>query len=287
MNGIINLYKPLGITSHGAVNRVRRIFGIKKVGHTGTLDPEADGVLPICVGKGTKLSGLLTDSDKAYRAVLRLGLVTDTQDAQGKVLEQSAVHIREDEFLAAVKPFIGEISQVPPMYSAIKQNGKKLYELARQGIEVPRQPRQVTIHDIVISGFDGVQAVLQVSCSKGTYIRTLCHDIGQKLGCGAIMQQLTRTASGRFRLEDSISLEQLEEIKEKALMPVDQMFLDYPAYTADEEQDKRFRNGCTVPAPGVEIGKVYRVYSPDNEFLCLSTGVHPNNPCLKLQTAFF
>lgn len=287
MNGIINLYKPLGITSHGAVNRVRRIFGIKKVGHTGTLDPEADGVLPICVGKGTKLSGLLTDSDKAYRAVLRLGLVTDTQDAQGKVLVQNAVHISEDKFLEAVKLFIGEISQVPPMYSAIKQNGKKLYELARQGIEVPRQPRQVTIHDIEISEFDGEQAVLQVSCSKGTYIRTLCHDIGQKLGCGAIMQQLTRTASGRFRLEESISLEQLEEMKEKALVPVDQMFLDYPAYVADAEQEKRFRNGCTVPIPGVEIGKIYRVYSPDNEFLCLSTGVHPNNPCLKLQTAFF
>lgn len=287
MNGIINLYKPLGITSHGAVNRVRRIFSIKKVGHTGTLDPEADGVLPICVGKGTKLSGLLTDSDKAYRAVLRLGLVTDTQDAQGKVLVQNAVHISEDKFLEAVKLFIGEISQVPPMYSAIKQNGKKLYELARQGIEVPRQPRQVTIHDIEISEFDGEQAVLQVSCSKGTYIRTLCHDIGQKLGCGAIMQQLTRTASGRFRLEESISLEQLEEMKEKALVPVDQMFLDYPAYVADAEQEKRFRNGCTVPIPGVEIGKIYRVYSLDNEFLCLSTGVHPNNPCLKLQTAFF
>lgn len=287
MDGIVNIYKPLGITSHDVVYKVRKILEIKKVGHTGTLDPEACGVLPVCVGKGTKLAGFITDANKAYKAVIRLGLTTDTQDATGRVLTETKHNVSYDEFENAVKSLVGEIYQLPPMYSAIKINGKKLYELARKGIEAEREPRKITVYDIKISEFEKDTATLEIKCSKGTYIRTICHDIGQILGCGAIMQSLERTASGRFKAEDSVTIEEFAKAPEKYIVPAEQLLHCYKKYHADSRQTQRFLNGCTVPADGIEIGEIYRVYSDKNEFLCLSEGVNPKNPCLKLKTAFF
>lgn len=287
VDGIVNIYKPVGITSHDVIYKVRKILGIKKVGHTGTLDPEACGVLPVCVGKGTKLAGFITDANKEYKAVIRLGITTDTQDATGKVLSQTTPQVTVEKFESAVKSLVGEIYQLPPMYSAIKINGKKLYTLARKGVEVEREPRKINIYDIQISGFDGETAELLIKCSKGTYIRTICHDIGQILGCGAIMQSLERTASGQFKSSESVTLEKFAEEPEKYIIPPEQLLRCYKAYHADERQTVKFLNGCTVPADGVEIGEIYRVYSHKNEFLCLSVGVNPDNPCLKLKTAFF
>ena len=287
MDGIVNIYKPLGITSHDVIYKVRRILGIKKVGHTGTLDPEACGVLPVCVGKGTKLAGFITEANKEYKAVIRLGITTDTQDATGNILTESEPNVSFEEFSAAVSRLTGEIYQLPPMYSAIKINGKKLCNLARKGIEVEREPRKITVYNIEISDFNGETSVLDIKCSKGTYIRTVCHDIGQILGCGAVMQSLERTASGQFKAADSVTLEEFAKSPEKYIVPPEELLHGYKAYYADSRQTERFLNGCTVPADGIEIGETYRVYSDKNEFLCLSTGVNPDNPCLKLKTAFF
>ena len=287
MDGIVNIYKPLGITSHDVIYKVRRILGIKKVGHTGTLDPEACGVLPVCVGKGTKLAGFITEANKEYKAVIRLGRTTDTQDATGNILTESEPNISFEEFSEAVSQLIGEIYQLPPMYSAIKINGKKLCNLARKGIEVEREPRKITVYNIEISDFNGETAVLDIKCSKGTYIRTVCHDIGQILGCGAVMQSLERTASGQFKVTDSVTLEEFARSPEKYIVPPEELLQGYKAYYADSRQTERFLNGCTVPADEIEIGETYRVYSDKNKFLCLSTGVNPDNPCLKLKTAFF
>lgn len=274
------------MTSFGVVYRVRKICGVKKAGHTGTLDPEADGVLPVCIGNATKAAGLLTASDKKYVAKIRLGVVTDTQDAQGKVIKTETPAVSAAEFEAAAKSFVGETEQIPPMYSAVKQNGKKLYELARKGIEVERKSRRVNIYSVNIKDFDGVCGHIEVACSKGTYIRTLCHDIGEKLGCGAIMEELTRTASGIFDIENSVSLEDFEKDPEKYAVPVDCMFSEYPKFVADAETEKRIVNGCTVKAE-VNAGTVYRVYSEGGRFLCLSEGIGGDAPCLKLKTAFF
>ncbi len=283
MNGIVNIYKPPGITSHGAVNRVRKILGIKKVGHTGTLDPDAEGVLPICVGKGTKLAGLLTDADKAYRAVIKLGVVTDTQDASGEILSECAPFVSENDFISAVNSFIGKIKQIPPMYSALKVNGRKLCDLARQGIEVERKPREINIFSIEISDFDGITATLDVSCSKGTYIRTLCHDIGQKLGCGAIMQSLVRTKSGMFEIDNSVSFEEFEKNPAAFITPPDKLFMNLPEYVATEDESVKIKNGIRIKTQ-TENGKTYRVYSDKGEFLALSESV---NNHLIMKTAFF
>ncbi|MBR4723262.1 MAG: tRNA pseudouridine(55) synthase TruB, partial [Clostridia bacterium] len=219
MNGIIVIDKPIGKTSHDMVSFVRRLTGIKKVGHTGTLDPDATGVLPICIGRATKAADMLTVSDKAYRTQLVLGKTTDTQDASGKVLKERQVMVTQADIEETVSQFIGEISQIPPMFSAIKKGGKKLYELARQGISVEREPRKVTIYDIVIEeiNLDNKTVTLDISCSKGTYIRTLCEDIGEKLGCGAYMNSLVRTKSAGFTLSDSYTQEELAEMKENGM----------------------------------------------------------------------
>lgn len=283
MNGIVNIYKPLGITSHGVVNKVRRILNIKKVGHTGTLDPDAEGVLPICIGKGTKIAGILTDSDKAYRAVIKLGVTTDTQDASGEILSESDVNVTADEFENAVNKFVGKILQTPPMYSALKVGGKKLCDLARQGIEVERQPREILIKSIKISNFNGITATLDVDCTKGTYIRTLCHDIGQNLGCGAIMQSLVRTKSGRFDITDSVTLEEFEKSPEKYILSPDKMFLDLPEIFLNDEDTTKFKNGIRIKTNKKE-GQTFRVYSQNGEFLALS--VSENNKLI-LKTTFF
>jgi tRNA pseudouridine55 synthase len=212
MTGIANINKPIGKSSAFVVAVIRRITGIKKVGHTGTLDPLATGVLPICIGReATKLSDKIMTGTKQYKAVIELGKTTTTQDSEGEVLSQKEVVATAEEITCAVNSFIGEISQIPPMYSAIKVNGKKMYELARKGIEVERKERIITIYDIEILDISLPFVTILVTCSKGTYIRTLCEDIGVKLGCGGYMKSLVRTKNGRFSIENSLSLEEFEE----------------------------------------------------------------------------
>ena len=233
MNGIINVYKERGFTSHDVVAKLRGILHMKKIGHTGTLDPDATGVLPVCIGKATKVCGLLTDKDKTYRAVVKLGVTTNTEDMTGEILSHHPVSITKEQIEMAVSKFVGEIEQIPPMYSAIKINGKKLYELARQGKEVERKARKVTIYEIKVLSIDFSENefTMEVSCSKGTYIRTLCKDIGEFLGCGAAMKTLVRTRVSEFFLEQALTLGQIEQaVKEGKiqdyLIPIDAMFSD-------------------------------------------------------------
>lgn len=249
LHGVLNIYKEKGYTSHDVVAKLRRIVGQKKIGHTGTLDPDAVGVLPVCLGKATKVCDMLTDKDKTYEAVLLLGKVTDTQDSSGRILAESDIqNLEEQEVQKAVCSFAGEYDQIPPMYSALKVNGKKLYELARNGQEVERKPRRVIIHKIRILKMELPRVHMEVTCSKGTYIRTLCHDIGQSLGCGGIMESLVRTRVERFAIEDSIRLEEAEELMEagkltERMIPVDQMFEGYVKLYLKTEAAKAVRNG--------------------------------------------
>ena len=247
-NGVINIYKEKGFTSHDVVAKMRGILKQKKIGHTGTLDPDAEGVLPVCLGSATKLCDMLTDKEKEYVAVMRLGVVTDTQDLSGTVLKEMPVNVSEEEALTAIKSFEGEYGQVPPMYSALKVDGKRLYELARQGKEVERKPRLITIFETEILSVNMPEITFRVRCSKGTYIRTLCHDIGEKLGCGAAMADLKRTQSGQFKQDTAIRLSELEQIRDedsvdKVLIPVDEMFADYAAVHVPEEITRLVQNG--------------------------------------------
>lgn len=248
IHGILNVYKEKGYTSHDVVARLRRITGQKKIGHTGTLDPDAEGVLPVCLGKATKVCDLLADKDKTYQAILLLGRTTDTQDTSGETLAESLVECSIKEVYEAILSFRGAYDQVPPMYSALKVNGKKLYELAREGKTVERKARRVEIGEIKIHQILLPRVSMTVTCSKGTYIRTLCHDIGQKLGCGGCMEELLRTRVGRFPLEDSLKLAEIEILMglgqlEEHLIAVDSLFSDYPAVTVKEEFQKLLDNG--------------------------------------------
>ncbi len=253
-HGIINVYKEAGFTSHDVVAKLRGICKQKKIGHTGTLDPDAVGVLPVCLGSATKLCDMLTDKTKTYRAVLLLGQETDTQDTTGVVQAEYPVHVTEEEVRKAIVSFLGDYMQIPPMYSALKVNGKKLYELARQGKEVERQARPVQILDIQIESIDLPRATFFVTCSKGTYIRTLCYDIGRKLGCGGCMESLLRTRVDRFELKDSLTLSQIEKLRdegrlEEAVVPVEGVFLRLPALvTKPGDGDKLVHNGNPFPA---------------------------------------
>ena len=211
-SGIINVYKEAGYTSFDVVARLRGILKIKKIGHTGTLDPDATGVLPVCVGKATKLCDMLTDKDKVYECVMMLGVETDTYDLSGRVLERKSVNSTEEEIVGAINSFVGDIMQVPPMYSALKVNGKKLYELAREGKEVERKARPVTIFSIDILNISLPEVSIRIHCSKGTYIRSLCHDVGQKLGCGCAMKSLVRTRVSMFDISDARALDEIERI---------------------------------------------------------------------------
>ncbi|HHV12908.1 MAG TPA: tRNA pseudouridine(55) synthase TruB [Clostridiales bacterium] len=250
VNGIINVYKEKGYTSHDVVAKMRGILKMKKIGHTGTLDPDAVGVLPVCMGKGTKLVDMITDTDKTYEAVLKLGITTDTQDMTGTVLKEAPVTAGYGQIEAVVKGYIGEYMQLPPMYSAIKVDGKRLYELARQGKEIERERRRVVIRDIRILGYSGAEheVTMSVDCSKGTYIRTLLHDIGEALGCGGTMKSLVRTAVGQFKLENALRLSEIEALaREEALapyiIPVEEMFRDYDKVVVDREYHKLIYNG--------------------------------------------
>lgn len=248
INGILNVYKEAGFTSHDVVAKLRGICRQKKIGHTGTLDPEAVGVLPVCLGSGTKLCDMLTDKSKEYEAVLLLGQVTDTQDVTGTVLEEHEVTVDEEQAVEAIRSFVGAYEQIPPMYSALKVNGKRLYELARAGKEVERKGRPVEIHSIEILSVSLPEITFRVACSKGTYIRTLCHDIGQKLGCGGTMKSLKRTRVGIFTIDGALKLSQLEELAaqgllEEKVIPVEAMFTELPVLTVKDAFVRLIENG--------------------------------------------
>lgn len=275
IHGIINIYKEKGFTSHDVVAKLRGIVKQKKIGHTGTLDPEAEGVLPVCLGAGTKLCDMLTDKDKTYRAVLLLGQTTDTQDTTGTVLKSMPVEVSESQIRAAVESFVGDYQQIPPMYSALKVNGKKLYELAREGKTVERKARPVKILEIDIESVDIPRVTMTVKCSKGTYIRTLCNDIGDKLGCGGCMEQLTRTQVGIFHIEDSIRLAEVEKLQAEGCLiskirPVDAMFPEYPAILTLPEFDRMLYNGNALYKEQLQIqGELpvrIRVYDSKERF---------------------
>ena len=287
INGIINIYKIKGFTSHDVVAKLRGIVKQKKIGHTGTLDPDATGVLPVCLGSATKLCDMLTDKEKEYIAKVQLGVTTDTQDMTGTVLSEKKVNVTENQVREMIQSFVGPYEQIPPMYSALKVNGKKLYELAREGKEVERKARPVTIHYIEIQDMSLPQITIKVGCSKGTYIRTLCHDLGEKLGCGAAMASLERTRSGQFSLDTAITLAELEEKlknsgedKEKALqtlvIPVDKMFSEYQELRLLPQWEKLIQNGNSFEEKNLkkeflENDRVdksqYRVYMNENTFM--------------------
>ena len=251
MDGILNVFKEEGYTSHDVVARLRGILHQKKIGHTGTLDPAAVGVLPVCLGNATKAAGMLTDTDKTYRVVMRLGVETDTQDMTGTVLDTCEVTVSEKEVEAAVRLMEGDIYQIPPMYSAVKVNGRRLYSLAREGKEVERKPRLIHISGITINSISLPLVDMTVNCSKGTYIRTICHDIGMKLGCKAAMEKLMRIRSGMFFYSGSFTLGQIERAASDGsiadmLIPVEAVFASYPAYLCSEEKEQLLRNGGTL-----------------------------------------
>lgn len=251
MNGIINVYKEKGYTSFDVVAKLRGILKQKKIGHTGTLDPDAVGVLPVCLGSATKLCDMLTDKKKEYIAELVLGKETDTQDITGHILKETEVTCSEEEAVNAILSFIGDYDQLPPMYSAIKVDGKRLYELARQGKEVQRKTRPVTFYEIEILKMEFPFVRIRVLCSKGTYIRTLCHDIGQKLGCGAVMTSLERTRSGQFTKENAYTLEQIEKIRDEGsldsiIIPVDSVFSELPRLIVTGEIQNKILNGNLI-----------------------------------------
>lgn len=278
LNGVIVIQKEAGFTSHDVVAKMRGICRQKKIGHTGTLDPQATGVLPVCLGSGTKLCDMLTDKDKEYVAELLLGVETDTQDTTGQVLREQPVEVSEAEVKDAIMSFLGAYQQVPPMYSALKVDGKKLYELAREGKEIERKAREVYIHELEILEMSLPVVKLRVACSKGTYIRTLCADIGEKLGCGGTMKSLKRTRVGGFTLEKAVTLAQLEALRdeerlEEILYPVDSAFENYPKLHVRQEYSKLIDNGNSFyPSQTAEnktypVGEWVRVYREDDSFV--------------------
>ncbi|MCR5670097.1 MAG: tRNA pseudouridine(55) synthase TruB [Butyrivibrio sp.] len=262
-NGLINIYKEQGFTSNDVVAKLRGILRQKKIGHTGTLDPDAVGVLVVCLGTGTKLVEMLTDHSKEYIAVCRLGVTTDTQDMSGNVIATNEVKVTRDELHEAVQAFVGDYDQIPPMYSAIKQNGKKLYELAREGIEVERKPRRIHIDAIKIlddSHLEDQQFfAMEVKCSKGTYIRTLCNDIGERLGCGGAMQHLTRTCVGAFHLETAVTLSQVEKMRDEGTLD---SIIESPEYIFRDLDRIHVMDSCRAL---LENGNSFRVDNVVNE----------------------
>ncbi|MDD6762934.1 MAG: tRNA pseudouridine(55) synthase TruB [Clostridiales bacterium] len=272
MNGVVIVDKPKGKTSHDVVAALRRVYKTRRVGHTGTLDPLADGVLPVCVGNATKAADMLTSADKSYTAVLELGKRTDTLDIEGSLLEQRPVDVTEEEIRAVIGEFKGEQYQLPPMYSAIKQNGRKLYELAREGKEVERTPRKINIYSLDILKIELPYIKIDVRCSKGTYIRSLCDDIGRRLGCGAVMTELRRTEAAGFKISQAYTLEQLNEMEEPeaALIPTDSLFAQLPQIRLNEKQERSIINGVRMTWRGGAEGQRYRLYGANGSFLCVS-----------------
>lgn len=268
MNGVINVYKPSGITSFDVVRTIKKLCKTKKVGHTGTLDPMATGVLPICIGNATKIVDYIMQNHKVYKATLKLGVTTDTYDREGKILSESELgNITNKHIEEVIRGFIGDIEQMPPMYSALKVNGKRLYELARQGIEIERQKRKITIYDINIENVDIPYVKFTVKCSKGTYIRSLCYDIGDILKVGGAMWDLERVETGAFSIENSIALEELnEENIKNFIIPMDEA-LKYKPIVFSNKFEKLLLNGVTIQNPfvikDIEENILYKVYIED------------------------
>lgn len=265
--GIIVIDKPEGWTSQDVAAKLRGVFHERRVGHGGTLDPMATGVLPIFMGRATRAVEFFESAEKEYVAGLRLGLVTNTQDATGEVLEEASVTVTRSEVEAVLQQFLGKQQQIPPMYSAVKIGGKKLYELARQGKTVERKPRDIEILELELLGGEGAEYRIRVRCSKGTYVRTLCHDIGAALGCGGCMSSLRRTKAGCYDISKSVIMDELlaHEAPETLLLPVDSLFAHLPEHTVGEKQLKYVYNGAAVKA-SIPDG-FYRVYAPDGAFL--------------------
>ena len=270
MNGIVIVDKPQGWTSQDVTARLRRVYATRRIGHGGTLDPMATGVLPVFVGRATRGVEFFEHAEKTYETVLLLGRTTDTQDVTGTVLAEKTVRLSPADIEKVLPRFRGDILQVPPMYSALKVNGKKLYELARKGQEVERQPRPITVFELTNLGFDGTRLSLRVRCSKGTYIRTLCQDIGDALGCGGCMEALRRVRAGEYGIQEAVPLEQLleSETPEQYLRGLDTMFAHCPAVTLTPNQEKRCRNGNPFSSPLPQ--GTYRAYSQSGEFLMLA-----------------
>lgn len=283
-NGVINIYKEPGYTSHDVVAKLRGILKQKKIGHMGTLDPNAVGVLPVCLGKATKLCNVLSEKDKTYKATMLLGTETDTQDTTGevtsKIPDEEVLKLTEEKVFEVIKSYIGEYDQIPPMYSAIKINGQKLYNLARQGEEIERPARHCKIIDITITKIDLPRVSFHVTCSKGTYVRTLCYDIGKDLGVGACMEKLTRTKVDRFDIKDSITLAQIEEYRDNGsldnyIIPVDEILDKYSKCIVSEEAEKLLYNGNLFTSRNTLLkmnhkdGQTVRVYTHDGKFIGL------------------
>lgn len=285
MDGVLNVYKPVGITSFDVIRHIKKISAKSKIGHTGTLDPLASGVLPVCIGKATKVVDLIMNDFKVYKAELKLGITTDTYDREGKTLSTCDIPVNNNEVESCIKSFVGNTLQVPPMYSAIKIQGKKLYELARKGIEVPREPRTITIYDINIIDINLPFVSFEVKCSKGTYIRSLCYDIGSKLGCGGTMWNLERTQSGIFTKDTSVEISNLNtDNLEKYLISLEDIFKGFDKLVVNDKVESLLINGVRVSNKnlinGVEENKVYRIFNRDNKFL----GLGSRNDCgLKIE----
>ena len=270
MNGIVIVDKPEGWTSQDVTARLRRVFNTRRIGHGGTLDPMATGVLPVFVGRATRCVEFFEHAEKTYETALRLGLTTDTEDISGTVLTEQDAFVTKTQVENVLQNFRGEIMQVPPMYSALKVNGQKLYDLARKGKTVERQPRPITIHELTLLSMEADGIHLRVRCSKGTYIRTLCKDIGEALGCGGCMAALRRISAGEYTIEESVPLQTLLETEtpESYLRPVDSMFRNFPRVELTEKQEARCRNGNSFSIQ-LEDG-TYRAYGKDGEFLMLA-----------------
>ena len=270
MDGIVIVDKPTDWTSQDVVSKLRGVLQTRRIGHGGTLDPMATGVLPVFVGRGTRAVEFFEHAEKTYETVLRFGITTDTEDITGTVLTQNPVHVTREMLEEALENFRGEIQQIPPMYSALKVNGQKLYDLARKGKEVERQPRTITIHALELLDFTGETATLRVACSKGTYIRTLCKDIGESLGCGGCMESLRRVKAGAYTIEEAVPLQTLIESNDPGqyLRPVDSMFTAHEAVTLTPKQTLRCRNGnsFSVSLPD----GTYRAYGETGEFMMLA-----------------
>lgn len=288
MNGIIIIDKPSGWTSHDVVGKLRGILKERRIGHGGTLDPMATGVLPVFAGRATRAIEFCENAEKEYIAGLKLGLATDTQDITGTVLRSCESCVSRDELQNVLRSFTGKQLQIPPMYSAVKIHGQKMYELARRGIEVPRKPREIEIKELELLPENGEGFSLRIVCSKGTYIRTLCHDIGEKLGCGGVLSSLVRTRAGQFSIAKAVSLDQVESCMRNGdpgsiLLPTDALFAHLPCVFIDKNCEKRCRNGSEFPVYGMKNGK-YRVYGEDGGFLMLG---NVENERMKTVKSFF
>ena len=292
-DGVLLIHKPIGITSFDVVAKVRRLFGTKQVGHTGTLDPMAEGLLGVLVGRAVKASEFLTEKDKEYVAGLRLGITTDTEDTTGKILTETNDIPDRETVIETAKSFIGEVMQIPPMYSALKVDGKKLVDLAREGIVIERKARPITVYELDIDG-DGRDYTMRVACSKGTYIRTLCADVGAKLGCGGAMSALKRTKAGVFSLEDAYTLDELAEMtpeeREKTLLPTELLFSDWEKVTLPDFFSKLSRSGCEISQKKIgtdfPVGTMLRVHDKNGFYAVGKVQEYEGGTAVKLQKLF-